>query len=87
MEFRLSPRVREALKPLTRNRLASRPISLALLVKATRSVEPNIPLSDEELANLLAQELIHHGCAIDFDIREGFRHDLTDLDRPEQSAG
>ena len=87
MEYRLSSRVREALKPFIRDRPASRPISLALLVKATRSMEPNIPISDEELANLLAKDLIYHGCAIDFDIREGFRQDLTNSDRPDQSVG
>lgn len=87
MGFDLPPRIREALKPFIRDRSASRPIPLALLVKATRSMEPNIPISDQELANLLAQELIYQGCAIDFDIREAFSPDLIDADRPEQPAG
>ena len=72
LEPHLPPHVVEALTPLVRRR-GNRPISISTMVKATRYAVPDLPFSDDILADLLAREFIRAGCVIDFDRREGIK--------------
>lgn len=70
-EHHLPPHILQALAPFVRGK--RRPVSIALMVKAARYAVPNLPYTDEVLADLLRKELIGAGCMIDLDSREGLR--------------
>jgi len=67
MQYRLPPRVLDALIPFLAQQRNVRPVLLSAIVRATRYADPNIPYSDDVLAVLLAKEIVRHGCAIEFD--------------------
>ena len=48
-------------------RSTTQPVSIAVAVRAIRMVEPGCPLSDRELADLIAAAAVTRGFAIDFD--------------------
>lgn len=65
---KLPPKVIEAIGEFVRSRRKiGRPISISHLTRATRLVAPDLDVTDAELANLIARELMHAGVAIDFD--------------------
>lgn len=45
-----------------------RPVSIDRVLRTARQTAPDLPVSDEELAELIARELIQEGCDVDFDL-------------------
>ena len=70
----LPPRVVEALRPFFAKQSQKRAILLSTVVRATRQAIPNLPYSDEVLADLLAREIVLSGCSIVFDRHETAQH-------------
>jgi len=52
--YRLPPRVVEALRPYAQRRKGKWPVSIAAMVRATRYAVPTLPVTDEILAELIA---------------------------------
>ncbi|TWG89568.1 hypothetical protein L598_000800000320 [Mesorhizobium sp. J18] len=63
----LPPHVVMALRPFFAQQRHKRPVPLSAVVRATRQAVPDLPYSDEVLADLLAKEIMRSGCAIEFD--------------------
>lgn len=74
MQHRLPPCLVEALTPFLAKHRNGRPVPLSAMVHATRYAIPNLPYSDDVLADLLAREIVRHGCAIEFDRSEMIVH-------------
>ncbi len=45
-----------------------RPVSIAAAIRTIRTVAPDTPLSDKELANIIASCAVRHGHAVEFDL-------------------
>ncbi|HEU4985551.1 MAG TPA: hypothetical protein VFT89_00655 [Rhizobiaceae bacterium] len=77
LNHRLPPYVVEGLRNFVQSRKKQRPVSISAMLRATRYLAPNLPYTDAVLADLLAKELIHQGCAIEFDsrVRGGYGQD------------
>lgn len=68
-ELQLPIRIIQAISEYVRLRPAERPVSIARLTRAARFADPELDMSDRELANRLAAELMHAGVLIEFDGR------------------
>ena len=64
---RLPPRLADALAAYLARREINRPVSIASMVRRTRYVLPDIPYSDRELGDMIAQAIIVSGGNVDFD--------------------
>lgn len=48
----------------------SRPVSIEHMLRTARYALPGLVASDDELAELIARELVQEGCDVDFDRAE-----------------
>lgn len=63
-------RLRDALRSYMERRNTRRPISISTMVKRTRYAMPELTVSDEELAAMIAEQIVLNGGDVDFDTRE-----------------
>lgn len=64
----LPPRLRQAIRELGASRRKSRPIAMSSALRATKEAAPDLQMTDAELHDLIARELIASGCAVEFDV-------------------
>jgi hypothetical protein len=64
----LPDRLSKAIASYVEWRGRSRPVSLQRIVKASRYLMPEIEMPQNELANLIAGDLVAMGCDIEFDL-------------------
>jgi hypothetical protein len=62
-------RLRSALRSYLERRQSDRPISIADMIRRTRIALPDIHLSDDELEQVIAREIVRCGGDIAFDRR------------------
>lgn len=64
---RLPPRLVGAIRTYLSSRTTQRPVSITRMMRTTRYAIPDLLVSDDELAELIARELISEGSDVDFD--------------------
>lgn len=65
----LPSRFIEAIRTYVKTRDRNRPVSVARLASAARSLMPGVAIADGELVDLIARELVMAGANVDFDSR------------------
>lgn len=63
----LPPRLVGAIRSYLGSRTTLRPVSIDRMLRTARYALPDLVASDDELAELIARELVHEGCDVDFD--------------------
>lgn len=63
-------RLKEALRTFMERRTSRRPVSITMMLKRTRYAMPELAVSDEELAEIIAEQIIINGGDVDFDGKE-----------------
>lgn len=67
---RYPPAMRTAVEAYLKRHSKKKPVSIARVVRATRAAIPDLSVSDEELADIIAEEAIDKGCSVDFESRD-----------------
>jgi hypothetical protein len=80
-----NPALAGAIRSYLGSRTIQRPVSIDRMLRTARYAVPDLVVSDDELAELIARELIHEGADVDFDHVAG-KHELEperfDTERP-----
>jgi hypothetical protein len=63
----MPPRLVGAIRSYLGSRTIQRPVSIDRMLRTARRALPDLVVSDDELAELIARELIHEGADVDFD--------------------
>src|SRR5690606_17963777 len=67
---RFPPAMKKALEAYLKRHSKKQPVSIALVIRATRAAIPNLSVSDQELAAIIAEEALNKGCSVDFENRD-----------------
>jgi hypothetical protein len=67
---RVPSKLRDALRTYMERRRTQRPVSIKTMLKRTRYAMPELTASDEELAEMIAEQIILNGGNVDFDGKE-----------------
>lgn len=81
----MSPRLVGAIRSYLDSRTVQRPVSIDRMLRTARYAIPELVVSDDELAELIARELIHEGCDVDFDHvaqKHVFEPERLDVSKP-----